>query len=130
MGQHITDIYFYEELRNSVGEEASRMLLANFEFVKSKVTPAVQNRSQEISATGPSPGRDVPTAKAPPKICTYSNGMDEAKKLDKSSDSLTDRKFDANFRTQGTSCPQFKKTPSLESKMGLLFTDAAHTILE
>ena len=26
--------------------------------------------------------------------------------------------------------PKFKKTPSLEKKFGLLFTDAAHTILE
>ena len=145
--RHITDLYFFEELRKSVGIEASREWFVNVDstiFVGQMAPQTAQRGIPDRKAAACSiNGRDRPRAKESSSK-TRSGSAETSGISEDGCDSVElketfcddDRNSKSDLKNSVRSQPaeaesfKFKKTPSFEKKFGLLFTDAAHTILE
>ena len=149
------DLYFFEELRKAIGEEAGAKWLESQSSAKSKTHSVSEYNS---ACSGPIPGilknespsstgRDFPRAKSGRQPASnMKTCLTAERSLIEGILSNVDHGSDETFRETAdladllsadqapqpskSITPKFKKTPSLEKKFGLLFTDAAHTILE
>ena len=146
--RNIAEIYFFEELYPLIGADASHRWLSD----------QVRSRSSSSKSTSPTPpiratdssshGRDIPNAMGGGKGLRSSQGMDrQSKGRNKISDIGKDRKRRSPKRGPAgsptsptpsmtislgleSSGQLLRRTNSVERKLGLLFTDAAHTILD
>ena len=138
MGErNIADIYFFEELRKTVGERLACSWLSevNRKNDFKKIQTACASELTSLPFT-PSPvGRNVPQAKmfsfqsflsGSSKNINCSTSMDENKKDAESNDDISDSPKNLPY----TLLSQKPGYESFAENVGLIFTDAAHTIFD
>jgi hypothetical protein len=143
----ITDLYFFEELRHAIGPDASSQWLADEGRKRgidhSNPTKAVITTVAPLAVGG----RDLPKVKiqAPSDYsCCSSANIEDSANADESfletpNNMSEGREPTAEMRVllslfadqnHEIASARFKSNSILEKKLGLLFTDAAHTVLD
>ena len=148
----IADLYFFEELHNTVGFDASREWLIQQQIKTSSCSEDTASESLRFpSVSTARSGRNAPCAKHDANCLKHKSMGDRdlrELKIGTTADS-NDHNPDANHPKQGKGSPlqstlsnfatslglessemMIDRTLSVERKFGLLFTDAAHTILD
>jgi hypothetical protein len=156
----ITDLYFFEELCIAIGEDAGfRWLNLQFEAISSDIPTQFSALSKQkksplkvdLLSSSSHNGRDIPKAiqgfgvenfirnaetfrdaavRSPDRNCNFGSFMDSPEHIGQgkscSKSSGIKQTNDCNFVQFGF----INRTPSFEAKLGLLYTDAAHVILD